>query len=158
FEAAKETGLKLIVGTEVRLADGPKLVVLAADHGGYSDICKLITIGRRRSAKGEYHLTRADAERLGAGACILWAPGPLHSGIGSRDSGFGNSTAPANRASKPRPSADVESGMSNPGSSPNPEPRIQDPGSLPDPDACAKWIMRHFSGRAWLAVELHRGP
>src|SRR5262249_39433017 len=112
-EAAKETGLKLIVGTEVRLADGPKLVVLAADHHGYSDICRLITAGRRRSAKGEYRATRADAERLGNGVCILWSPGPLLSGFGIRDSGFGKSTAPANRASNPESSpTDIESGMS----------------------------------------------
>ena len=34
YEAANEIGLKLIVGTEVRLENGPKLVVLAADHKG----------------------------------------------------------------------------------------------------------------------------
>ena len=36
YEASKETGIALIVGTEIRLADGPKLVVLAVDHDGYS--------------------------------------------------------------------------------------------------------------------------
>jgi error-prone DNA polymerase len=77
LEAAKETGLKLIVGTEVRLEDGVKLIVLATDHSGYSDICRLITTGRRRSAKGEYRLTRADIEQLGSGVRMLWAPGAL---------------------------------------------------------------------------------
>ena len=72
FEASRDTGLKLIVGTEVRLADGPKLVLLAMSRDGYSDICRLITTGRRRSEKGEYHLTRADAELLGAGVAVLW--------------------------------------------------------------------------------------
>ena len=77
YEAANDTGVKLIVGTELRLEDGLKLVVLAADHSGYSDICRLITSGRRRSAKGEYRLTRADAEQLGAGVRVLWTPGSL---------------------------------------------------------------------------------
>jgi len=77
WEAAKETGMRLIVGTEVRLEQGLKLVVLAADHSGYSDICRLITAGRRRSAKGEYRLTRNDAEQLGAGVRVLWTPGSL---------------------------------------------------------------------------------
>jgi error-prone DNA polymerase len=72
WEAAKETRLKLIVGTEVQLADGPKLVLLARDADGYTAICRLITAGRRRSAKGEYHLARADAERLGEGVLVLW--------------------------------------------------------------------------------------
>ena len=110
WEASKDTGVDLIVGSEVQLADGPKLVILAADHDGYSDLCRLITTGRRRSAKGEYRLTRADAEQLGAGVRVLWTPGPLA--------------------------------------------RI-DAENLHD---AAKWIMQHFSGRAWLAVELHRGP
>jgi error-prone DNA polymerase len=78
FEASKETGIALIIGTEIRLADGPKLVVLATDHGSYSDICRLITTGRRRSAKGAYHLTRTDAEKLGSGVCVLWTPVAAH--------------------------------------------------------------------------------
>ena len=115
FEASKETGVALIVGTEIRLADGPRLVVLAADHTGYSDICRLITIGRRRSAKGEYHLTCADAEQLGTGVCILWLP----------------------------------ESSSRPGIGRDPDPAMEN---------AAKWIKRLFSGRAWLAVELHHGP
>jgi error-prone DNA polymerase len=115
LEASKETGIALIVGTEIRLADGPKLVVLAVDHGGYSDICRLITVGRRRSAKGAYHLSRADAEQLGTSVCVLWLPEP----------------------------------SCGPGTG-----RTEDPGT----ENIAKWIMQHFAGRAWLAVELHRGP
>ncbi len=74
LEASRETQLKLIVGTEVRLDDGVKLVLLAKDQDGYSDLCRLITDGRRRSAKGEYRLGRADAERLGRGVLVLWVP------------------------------------------------------------------------------------
>jgi error-prone DNA polymerase len=110
YEASKDIGLRLIVGTEVRLEDGLKLVVLAADHGGYSDICRLITTGRRRSTKGEYRLTRLDVEQLGTGVRALWAPGSL---------------AHAHAA---------------------------------ELDTAAKWIKLHFPQRAWLAVELHRGP
>jgi len=35
LEASKETGVELIVGTEVQLADGPKLVLLARNQDGY---------------------------------------------------------------------------------------------------------------------------
>ena len=48
-EAARDTGVKLIIGTEVRLADGPKLVLLAESHAGYTALCELITRGRRAS-------------------------------------------------------------------------------------------------------------
>ena len=75
LEASEETGVALLVGTEVRLEDGPVLVLLARDQAGYSDICRLVTQGRRRSAKGEYRLARADAERLGEGVLVLWPPG-----------------------------------------------------------------------------------
>ena len=77
LEASDMTEVPLIVGTEVRLADGPKLVLLATNVDGYSDICRLITTGRRRSAKGKYRLTHADAEQLGDGVLVLWAQSPL---------------------------------------------------------------------------------
>ncbi len=74
LDASEAHGVDLVVGTEVQLADGPKLVLLATGHDGYSDLCRLITLGRRRSAKGEYHLVRADAEMLGPGVLALWPP------------------------------------------------------------------------------------
>ncbi|MCB1909571.1 MAG: PHP domain-containing protein, partial [Rhodocyclaceae bacterium] len=44
--------LELIVGTEIRLAEGPRLVLLATDRGGYGRLSRLITLGRRRADKG----------------------------------------------------------------------------------------------------------
>src|SRR5690606_28420483 len=70
--AADASGLQLIVGSEVRLDDGPRLVLLARNHDGYSDLCRLITSGRRRGAKGRYRLACADAESLGDGVLVLW--------------------------------------------------------------------------------------
>jgi len=77
-QAAKEQkGLKLILGTEIRLQDGMKLVLLAADRRSYGAISSLITTGRRRSKKGSYSLSRQDVEPLGGtGALILLAGSP----------------------------------------------------------------------------------
>ncbi len=72
--AAKERGLKLIVGSELRLACGLKLVVLATDRHGYGRLCRLITRARRAAAKGGYHLTRTDLDGL-EHCVILWLPG-----------------------------------------------------------------------------------
>src|SRR3954466_10501301 len=58
--AAKELGMKLIVGTEITLADGLKLVLLVTSLRGYETMCELITTGRRAAEKGEYRLTRDD--------------------------------------------------------------------------------------------------
>src|SRR3970282_1128501 len=43
FEAARKIGLKLIVGSEVQLADGPKLVLLAETPAGYTTLWQLLS-------------------------------------------------------------------------------------------------------------------
>src|SRR5512139_3904476 len=60
--AAKEHGLKLIVGTECRLACGTRLALLAPDRRAYGALAALITTGRRRAQKGRYALARTDVE------------------------------------------------------------------------------------------------
>ena len=72
--ASREHGLALIVGSEFQLDAGLRLVLLVEDQHGYSNLCRLITIGRRRSAKGEYALVRSDLENLTAGLLALWLP------------------------------------------------------------------------------------
>ena len=57
--AAKERGLKkLIIGSELHLQSGRKLVVLAQNRDGYAALCELITKARRAAEKGRYELTR----------------------------------------------------------------------------------------------------
>jgi error-prone DNA polymerase len=73
-EASKETGISLIVGTEIRLPDGLHLVLLAESLNGYQSLCALITRGRRNADKGEYRLTRADLDNL-PDVLALWVPG-----------------------------------------------------------------------------------
>ena len=74
--AAKEAGLRLIIGTRLKLVDGLEIVLLAADIHGYEQMCALITLGRRAAAKGEYRLTREDlARHAGSGLLVLWLPG-----------------------------------------------------------------------------------
>ena len=74
--AAKEAGLELILGTEVTITDGVKLVLLATDRGSYGALCSLVTAGRRRARKGTYAISREDVETLsGRGVLVLWIPG-----------------------------------------------------------------------------------
>ncbi|HEY4144486.1 MAG TPA: error-prone DNA polymerase [Pinirhizobacter sp.] len=110
WEAAKGGDCRLIVGSEIRLHDGPVLVLLVEDHAGYSALCQLITRGRRAAPKGEYRLGMTDMKGIGEGLCVLWAPGPLHRGDAAQHEAHG------------------------------------------------AWVASTFPGRAWLAVELHRGP
>jgi error-prone DNA polymerase len=71
---AKACGLKLIVGSEIRLQDGLRLVLLAADRDGYGDLCELITRGQRRAEKGRYLLERSDLGPGLDGCLVLWLP------------------------------------------------------------------------------------
>ena len=54
--AAKNAGLPLVIGTEVTLVDGLKLVLLATDRASYGNLSQLITRGRRNAVKGSYAL------------------------------------------------------------------------------------------------------
>jgi error-prone DNA polymerase len=65
-----DPGFRLIHGTEIQLADGPKILLLACHHAGYTRLCQLITQGRMAANKGHYHLTRADLETLPPDDCL----------------------------------------------------------------------------------------
>ncbi|WP_426688401.1 error-prone DNA polymerase [Rhodanobacter ginsengiterrae] len=104
LEASRQTDVPLIVGSEIQLDDGPKIVVLCETKEGYTSLCSLITTGRRASVKGTYRLTRADVATGLPGTLVLWAPELV---------------------------VDMNHGH---------------------------WVRQTFGDRAWLAVELHRGP
>ena len=75
--AAKETGLKLVIGAEITPVDAPPVVLWATDRAAYGRLARLITCGRRRAEKGQCQITFADvaehAEGLiaGIGNCKL---------------------------------------------------------------------------------------
>ena len=104
LEASRQTGVPLIVGSEIQLDDGPKIVVLCETKAGYTSLCSLITTGRRASRKGTYRLTCADVATGLPGTLVLWVPDLV---------------------------VDMAHGC---------------------------WVRQTFGDRAWLAVELHRGP
>lgn len=74
WQAAKETGLPLIVGSEIQFQPGPKVVLLAADLGGYQQLCRLITQARRRAEKGRYQALLEDLPEA-PGLLAIWLPG-----------------------------------------------------------------------------------
>ncbi|TJZ72087.1 error-prone DNA polymerase [Chitiniphilus eburneus] len=72
--AARDCGLKLLVGAEFALADGLRLALLAPDRNAYGDLSELISLGRRNAEKGDYHLSRDDVESLSRRLLALWLP------------------------------------------------------------------------------------
>jgi error-prone DNA polymerase len=81
---AKTAGIQLIVGARLDLADAPSLICLPTNRAAYGRLSQLLTLGKRRAAKGECHLTRADlltggVFARGAGQILLALP-PDHMG------------------------------------------------------------------------------
>ncbi|WP_226488274.1 error-prone DNA polymerase [Pseudomonas sp. B20] len=74
WQASKSTGLPLIVGSEMHIEHGPKVVLLVENQTGYEALCTLITVARRRAKKGEYRVLREDFEPAPAGLLALWLP------------------------------------------------------------------------------------
>jgi error-prone DNA polymerase len=75
--AAKAHGLKLIIGTEIQVDDGPKLVLLATNRESYGHISALITRARMRAVKGDYRVTLEDLEQNLDHCLVLLVPPPV---------------------------------------------------------------------------------
>jgi len=66
--------IQLIPGSNFRLENGSRLILLPCDHAGYTQICTLITRGRRNAPKGEYALPDSNFEH-GLDRCLaIWLP------------------------------------------------------------------------------------
>lgn len=72
WESSQKTGVKLIVGSEVQIEKGPKLVLLVENQVGYQALCGLITRARRRAAKGTYRLLHEDFVVPLDGLLAIW--------------------------------------------------------------------------------------
>jgi error-prone DNA polymerase len=72
--AARELDIQLIIGSEFRLIDGLRLVLLARNRDAYTQLCRLITRGRRAAPKAEYRLERADLQHTVPDCLALWLP------------------------------------------------------------------------------------
>jgi error-prone DNA polymerase len=74
WQASIDTGLALIIGSEISVEQGPKLVLLVESLAGYQALCRLITLARRRAKKGEYRSLRADFVDPLDGLLAVWLP------------------------------------------------------------------------------------
>ncbi len=75
--AARDAGLKLIVGAEIRLTDAPPVLLWAPDRRAYGQLCRLITVGRLRAPKGECYLNFDDLAKHSDGLLAGLLFGPL---------------------------------------------------------------------------------
>jgi len=72
--AAKDLGLRLVVGVRLDLTDGTSMLCYPTDVPSYSRLTRLLTLGKRRAPKGECHLSRADVAAHAEGQIFIVLP------------------------------------------------------------------------------------
>lgn len=74
--AAHDANLKLIIGAEIWPEDALPVVLWAPHRQGYAQLCRLLTLGRRRAPKGDCQLRFSDLAEGGSGllAGVLLSP------------------------------------------------------------------------------------
>ena len=72
--AAKEVGIRLIVGARLDLTDAPSLLCFPTERAAYGRLSRLLTIGKRRAPKGACHIALADVLEHADGQIIIALP------------------------------------------------------------------------------------
>jgi error-prone DNA polymerase len=73
-EAAKTTGVRLVVGCRLDLSDGTSVLVYPTDRPAYSRLCRLLSLGKKRAGKGKCHLEWSDLVAYGKGLIAVFVP------------------------------------------------------------------------------------
>ena len=73
-EAARTTGVRLVVGCRLDLADGAAILVYPTDRPAYSTLCRLLSLGKKRAGKGACHLDWEDLVAYGEGLIAVLVP------------------------------------------------------------------------------------
>ncbi|KDU95543.1 DNA polymerase [Komagataeibacter rhaeticus AF1] len=72
--AAKETGIRLVVGCRLDLADFAPVLVYPTDRAAYARLCRLLSLGKARAGKGKCHLLWEDLVAWGEGLLVILLP------------------------------------------------------------------------------------
>src|SRR6202034_2817611 len=73
-EAAKATGVRLIVGCRLDLQDGESVLVYPTDRAAYARLCRLLSLGKKRAGKAKCDLAWADLVAYGEGLIAVLVP------------------------------------------------------------------------------------
>ncbi len=74
LEASRATGLRLVVGCRLDLADGMSILVYPTDRAAYSRLTRLLTLGKARGGKGQSVLHIEDVALYGEGLIGILVP------------------------------------------------------------------------------------
>ncbi|HWK68267.1 MAG TPA: error-prone DNA polymerase [Rhizobiaceae bacterium] len=73
-EAAKATGVRLVVGCRLDLVDGTSVLIYPSDKAAYARLCRLLSLGKGRAGKGRCRLEWADLIAYGEGLIAVLVP------------------------------------------------------------------------------------
>jgi error-prone DNA polymerase len=74
WEAAKTTGVRLVVGCRLDLSDGMSILVYPTDRPAYSRLTRLLSLGKSRGGKGKCILDLSDVEAYSDGLIAILIP------------------------------------------------------------------------------------
>jgi len=73
-QAAKDTGIRLVVGCRLDLRDDISVLVYPIDRPAYSRLCRLLSLGKGRAGKGKCDLGWEDLVTYGEGLLVVLLP------------------------------------------------------------------------------------
>jgi len=73
-EAAKATGVRLVVGCRLDLNDGVSVLVYPTNRAAYSRLCRLLSLGKKRAGKAKCDLNWLDLVAYGEGLIAVFVP------------------------------------------------------------------------------------
>src|SRR5258707_2659214 len=87
YTAAKEAGIRPLVGSEITMTDGSVLPVLVKSRTGYKNLCRLISRAKLRSPKNESSIDWSELSEFREGLICLTGDleGPLHRALVNGD-------------------------------------------------------------------------
>jgi len=87
YTAAKEAGIRPLVGSELTMTDGSVLPVLVKSRTGYKNLCRLISRAKLRSPKNESSIDWSELSEFREGLICLTGDleGPLHRALVNGD-------------------------------------------------------------------------
>ncbi len=73
-EAAKVTGVRLVVGCRLELSDGATVLVYPNDRAGYGRLCRLLSLGKKRGGKAKCVIGWDDVAAFAEGLIAILIP------------------------------------------------------------------------------------
>jgi error-prone DNA polymerase len=83
-EAAKVTGVRLVVGCRLDLEDGTAVLAYPIDRAAYGRLCRVLSIGKGRAGKGACRLAWKDIADWGEGLIAVLVAGDVEDTLAGR--------------------------------------------------------------------------